>query len=60
MNIAIAGYGFVGRAHAEVMQYRHLITVSDPAFPEYSHPMPKDTDALIVCVSTPPHEKWCV
>ena len=56
MNIAIAGYGFVGRAHAEVMQHRHLITVSDPAFPEYSQYIPKDTDALVVCVSTPAHE----
>jgi len=56
MNITIAGYGFVGQAHHAVLKNYHRITIVDPAFPEYSHPMPKDTDALIVCVSTPPHE----
>jgi UDPglucose 6-dehydrogenase len=55
MKITIAGYGFVGRAHAEIMQHRHLITVSDPAFAEYNQGIPVDTTALIICVSTPPH-----
>lgn len=56
MHITIAGYGFVGRAHAEVMQHQHLITISDPAFAEYKQGIPSDTTALVICVSTPPHD----
>lgn len=55
MKITIAGYGFVGKAHAEVMCNSHLITILDPAFPEYNNSIPLDTTGLIICVSTPPH-----
>jgi len=53
MNITIAGYGFVGQAHEALLKDKHNITIVDPAFPEYSQPIPQDTDAVIVCVSTP-------
>ena len=52
MNITIAGYGFVGKAHREVLKDKHDITVVDPAWPEYNKPIPQDTDAVIDCVST--------
>jgi UDPglucose 6-dehydrogenase len=53
MNITIAGYGFVGQAHKALLKDKHNITIVDPAFPEYSQSIPQDTDAVIVCVSTP-------
>jgi UDPglucose 6-dehydrogenase len=53
MKITIAGYGFVGKAHEAVLKDKHDITIVDPGYPEYSRPIPKDTDAVIVCVSTP-------
>ena len=56
MKLIIAGYGFVGRAHHEVMHKHHDITIVDPAFPEHSKSIPEDSQGLIVCVSTPPHE----
>jgi len=56
MNITIAGYGFVGQAHHAVLKNYHRIEIVDPAYPEYSQNIPKDSDALVVCVSTPAHE----
>ena len=56
MNITIAGYGFVGQAHHAVLKNYHRIEIVDPAYLEYSQHIPKDSDALIVCVSTPAHE----
>ena len=56
MKITIAGYGFVGKAHREVLKDKHDITIVDPAWPEYNKPIPQDTDAVIVCVSTPRRE----
>ena len=53
MKITIAGYGFVGKAHREVLKDKHDITIVDPVWPEYNKPIPQDTDAVIVCVSTP-------
>jgi len=51
MKILIAGYGFVGRAHHELLKGRHDIEIYDPAL-GYKHV--KVPDAVIVCVSTPP------
>ena len=51
MKITIAGYGFVGRAHEALLKDKHDITIVDPAFND--NKIPHDTDALIVCVSTP-------
>jgi UDPglucose 6-dehydrogenase len=52
MKIGIAGYGFVGKAHAAVLKDKHDIVVNDPALgfeADFA-----DVDAIIVCVSTPP------
>jgi UDPglucose 6-dehydrogenase len=51
MNITIAGYGFVGKAHYELLKDNHDITIVDPAFND--NVIPQDTDGVIVCVSTP-------
>jgi UDPglucose 6-dehydrogenase len=56
MKITIAGYCFVGKAHNELLKDRHDITIVDPAWPEYKRPIPQDTEAVIVCVSTPPYK----
>ena len=53
MKITIAGYGFVGQAHEALLKDNHDITIVDPAYPEYSKPIPRDTEAVIICVSTP-------
>lgn len=53
MRITIAGNGFVGRAHNELLKQRHEITISDPAFIEYAQGIPSDTEAVIICVATP-------
>ena len=53
MKITIAGYGFVGQAHKEILKDNHDITIVDPAWPEYNIPIPQDTEAVIICVSTP-------
>ena len=55
MKIGIAGFGFVGKAHYELLKLNnHEIVISDPAYPEYSSLLPKDVDCIIVCVATPP------
>ena len=52
MKIGIAGFGYVGQAHYNVLQQYHDILISDPAkdfYEDLNH-----CDAIIVCVSTPP------
>lgn len=51
MKILIAGYGFVGQAHSEVLKDKHEIHIYDPAkgFTEWNN----NVDAVIICVSTP-------
>lgn len=56
MKLTVAGYGFVGKAHVELLKDKHTITIVDPAFPEYSQRVPLDSEAVIICVSTPMHE----
>lgn len=51
MNILIAGYGFVGAAHALSLQSKNNISVYDPA--KNMHNFGPKPDAVIVCVSTP-------
>lgn len=53
MKIMIAGYGFVGRAHYEVLKFKHDVVINDPAL-GYTNSY-DDVDAVIVCVSTPPN-----
>lgn len=52
MRIGIAGYGFVGKAHAEILiDGQHDILISDPAL---GHRADLSTaECIIVCVSTP-------
>ena len=54
MKILIAGYGFVGRAHYEVLKFKHDVVINDPAL-GYTNSY-DDVDAVIVCVATPPRE----
>ncbi len=54
MRIGIAGYGFVGQAHHNVLKDYHEILISDPAKCHYADL--KNADAIIVCVSTPSHQ----
>ena len=53
MNITIAGYGFVGQAHHELLKENHNITIYDPAkgYTKFGNP-----EGVLVCVSTPPRK----
>ena len=53
MKITIAGYGFVGQAHHAILRESHDVTIVDPGFPEHNTSIPLDTEAIIICVSTP-------
>jgi UDPglucose 6-dehydrogenase len=50
--ITIAGYGFVGKAHEAALKNKFPLTIYDPAlgYDDFGSP-----DAVIICVSTPPH-----
>ena len=53
MNIVIAGYGFVGKAHNNLLQDHYNINIVDPAFNNsrvYDFP---EADGVVICVSTP-------
>lgn len=54
-NITIAGYGFVGNAHAQVLKNHFNINVVDPKM-NFKKVSDYKTDALIICVSTPESE----
>ena len=54
MKILIAGYGFVGKAHHELLKDRHEIIIHDPALGYKADFV--DVDAVIVCVATPQRE----
>lgn len=56
MKISVAGYGFVGRAVVEAFKDDYEYEIVDPSFPEWNFPISQDTDAVIVCVSTPQHK----
>lgn len=56
MNITIAGYGFVGKAHNTLLQQAHEIDIVDPAFEAWNFPIAEDTQGVIVCVATPPRD----
>ena len=51
MKIVIAGYGFVGKAHENVLKDYHDLIIYDPALEHYGDL--RHADAIIVCVSTP-------
>jgi len=53
MNIVIAGYGFVGKAHDEVLKNYYTTSIVDPIYNTnrvYDYP---DADGVIIAVSTP-------
>lgn len=50
MNIVIAGYGFVGRAHEAVLKNKFTVNIYDPPLGYVDIVAP---DGVIVCVSTP-------
>ena len=52
MKITIAGYGFVGKAHYELLKDIHDIQIYDPrlGYTDFGDP-----EAVIVCVATPPN-----
>lgn len=52
MKITVAGYGFVGRAVVEAFK-DHDYEIFDPKFQEWNFGISQDTDAVIVCASTP-------
>ena len=52
MKITIAGHGFVGKAHYELLKDKHDIQIYDPrlGYTDFGDP-----EAVIVCVATPPN-----
>jgi UDPglucose 6-dehydrogenase len=52
MDILIAGYGFVGIAHEQVLKQRNTVHIYDPRL-GYNDWW-KKPDGVIICVSTPP------
>jgi hypothetical protein len=57
MKIIIAGFGFVGRAVASVLEIKHDIVVVDPKYTENKISDHLDAEGLIICVDTPYIEK---
>jgi UDPglucose 6-dehydrogenase len=51
MKITIAGYGYVGRGHEELLQTNHNVEIYDP-YLDYNN-FSSDTDAVVICVATP-------
>jgi len=63
MKITIAGYGFVGKAVVNHFENsvnlfdKFVLEIVDPQFEEWNYPISQDTDAVIICVSTPMSEE---
>ena len=52
MNINLFGYGFVGKAHYEILRHGNYINIIDPKFPNLA--MPEfEPECAIICVPTP-------
>jgi UDPglucose 6-dehydrogenase len=56
MKIIIAGYGFVGKAVASVLQTKHELVIIDPKYNDNKITDHVDADGIIICVSTPTEE----
>lgn len=54
MNINLYGYGFVGKAHYEVLRHKNYINIIDPKYPNLSIPG-FESECAIICVPTPEH-----
>lgn len=55
MILTIAGYGFVGKAHANVLKRYYDLNIVDPKLNNFKV-SDYAQDGIIVCVSTPEHE----
>lgn len=55
MNINLYGYGFVGKAHYEILKDKNTINIIDPKFPNLATAS-FDPECAIICVSTPQAE----
>lgn len=51
--IAIAGYGFVGKAYYEVFKNYHRLEIIDPAYNTKKIEQVNDLEAVVCCVGTP-------
>jgi UDPglucose 6-dehydrogenase len=56
MNIALAGYGFVGKAHYEVFKNHINLHIVDPAYNTKTISDIHDLQGVICCVGTPSRE----
>lgn len=54
MQILVAGYGFVGKAHALAFEGKHRVVVHDPD--KGYEAVYKDADAVVCAVATPPRK----
>ena len=52
MNINLYGYGFVGKAHYEVLRHGNYINIIDPKYPNLVVPEFEE-ECAIICVPTP-------
>lgn len=55
-KITVAGWGFVGKAVVHSLSKSVNYEIVDPQYREWDYPISKDTDGVIICVSTPPHK----
>jgi UDPglucose 6-dehydrogenase len=53
MKIIVAGYGFVGKAVANVLKEHHQAVIVDPQYTSTEIQHHPDADGIIVCVNTP-------
>lgn len=54
MNINLYGFGFVGKAHYEILRFQNHINIIDPKFSNLSI-QNFDPECAIICVPTPEH-----
>ena len=54
MKINLYGYGFVGKAHYELLKPNHKINIIDPLYPDLKLEN-FNCECAIICVSTPAH-----
>jgi len=52
MNILLYGYGFVGKAHFNVLRHNNYISIIDPQYPNLAIPE-FEAECAVICVSTP-------
>jgi len=60
MKIIIAGYGFVGKAVANVLKEHHHAVIVDPQYTTNEIKYHLDADAIVICVNTPTGENGII